>query len=380
MEFELFLNKISNISKKYEEIHRISGEAFNIFNILNVDDDEHCHSSFIYELLNPNGSHYKGNLFLKLFLEEVKLEDFPIKNVTVKKEKFIGYIKNNTGGRIDIVISNNLNMYQQIFIENKIYAKDQNDQLLHYYNYNKKAHLFYLTLTGKNADESNMGKNSEIKYTKLSYEYNILNWLEKCKEASMNNPILKETITQYILLIKQLTNQTRSKEMKNEYLDIILRDSGNVSAAFEIANNIQDIEYRILKDKFIPSLELLAKKLGLKLVASPEWCFDQFWGFSFKKEEWKDLIINFEFESGKLRNLIYGFKGKNIPKELNKYLRGLKYQSSEDWPLFQYMDVYRNWNQKFFVEICIPENDIIKVIEEKIKELLSLIDEAQFNL
>ena len=138
-DLENLLNQIGAILKGYKRIIANSSDNYNIFKILNLQTDEvNLHSLFLAELMNPKGSHNKGNIFLKEFLISISTElkdiiDLDTINVTV--EKFIGPISKDktTGGRIDILIEDkNGNC---IIIENKIYAGDQEKQLLRYYHY-----------------------------------------------------------------------------------------------------------------------------------------------------------------------------------------------------------------------------------------------------
>ena len=118
-----FLGSIQRLSKVYENIARLSGEGFNMFNILKVESSEvRMHSRFITELLNPGGSHGQGDVFLKLFLKSLinitrikdmeidipteKLEMFNCEQASVFAEHFVGKINETgtAGGRIDIVI------------------------------------------------------------------------------------------------------------------------------------------------------------------------------------------------------------------------------------------------------------------------------------
>lgn len=79
------LYQVNAINKKYEKIAEITGENFNIFNILGLTTNEvRTHSAFIAELLNPNGSHGCKHIFLKLFIEEVIEE---IRNFINKKKR-----------------------------------------------------------------------------------------------------------------------------------------------------------------------------------------------------------------------------------------------------------------------------------------------------
>jgi hypothetical protein len=380
MGLELLLAKISNIDKKYKEIYKFSGEKFNIFNLLNLSADEICHSKIIATLLNPKGMHGKGNKFLEIFLDCIGINDFSIEQVASETEKFIGYISEdyNSGGRIDITLTNNKN--RQILIENKIYANDQWNQLLRYHEYNPNAYLLYLTLFGNDPSENSSGKLKKDDYKKISYKDHILKWLEFCKKESTDSPLLRETLTQYIVLIKQLTGQARSKEMQKEYLDIILKDVDNVSAAFIISQNINEIKFQILKEKFVPLIKKLADRLGMDIDLSLDGCFESYWGFSFMKKEWKQFKVDFEFEGGNLKNLIYGFCGTNISKELNTYLRSLNYKSSKSWPLYQFMDKYRYWDNDFYTNLFYSNSDVVGVIEEKIKEVSFIVENKGYEL
>ncbi len=127
------LEKVNFTNRKYDEIAEITGERFNIFNILKVERSEvHTHSAILGELLDVNGSHGQKDVFLNLFIEylinEKKIKP-PFDNFDSKKskttiEKHIGLIdeKKERGGRIDIIIEANKSA---IIIENKIDACDQ---------------------------------------------------------------------------------------------------------------------------------------------------------------------------------------------------------------------------------------------------------------
>jgi hypothetical protein len=380
MDLGQLLTQISNITKRYEEIYKFSGEKFNIFNILNLSRNEISHSRIIEELLNPNGTHGKDKKFLELFLKCIKIKEFSINNVITETEKFIGYISEDyaSGGRIDIVITNEKG--EQIVIENKIDAADGFKQLIRYHEHNKKAHLFYLTLYGRDPSEYSTGENTDIPYKRISYKEHILSWLELCRKESIDNPILRETITQYILLIKQLTGQARSEEMQEEYLKTIVEDVDNLSAAFYISQNINDIKLRVIKEKFIPLIEDLVKnKLGLEIEMDLG-SFEAFKGFSIMKLEWKKCKIEFGFDKTDFKDMFYGFSGEDISQELNNYFRSLNYKSDKYWPLYQYMDRYRNWDEEFFKELYSNSINISNVFENKIKELLLIVKDKEHEL
>src|SRR5690554_3930833 len=167
MEYDM--NTVSNlleqtnlIKKKYDEFAEYTGENFNVFFTLNIAEKEKTHSDFIADLLNINAGHGQKDVFLKLFIEEVKelfqdktkLENFETSKSFVITEKYTG------NGYIDIFITNGRN---SIIIENKVWAGDQHQQLVRYNEFEKNAPIIYLTLDGKEPDNLSKGN---LKVTK----------------------------------------------------------------------------------------------------------------------------------------------------------------------------------------------------------------------
>ncbi len=124
------------ISEQRKEERRSRGEAFNVFNVIGLWSEEvRLHSAFIAELLNPKGSHGMGDKFLKAFLELIDKDEEFIDSSKVSKdmvERYVGRKTETEGGRIDIIVEDGTNA---LIIENKIYARDQENQLLRYHNY-----------------------------------------------------------------------------------------------------------------------------------------------------------------------------------------------------------------------------------------------------
>lgn len=266
------IHHASDIIKKNKEIEKIKGEQFNLFYILDRDTDEvKTHSVLIAELLNAKGSHNKGEVFLKFFIDmlmkkqtESRLWErasIPGYNETcdigVQVEKDVGQIF-GIGSRLDIFLSNK---QTQICIENKIDAQDGKLQLERYLEYLKRDTskinlLIYLTKFGKqykNEKETSL-KNGED-YFCLSYSEDILMWLENCMKECFDLPILRESIKQYIILIKGLTNQLTSRTMQNEVHKIILSDiEGAEIIKNEYENAIKFVSNDI-KEKVIEKLK-----------------------------------------------------------------------------------------------------------------------------
>lgn len=248
------LNQVINIDKKYKEIAKITGDNFNIFQILKLDSKEtSLHSLVLAELLNPKGKHGLANKPLDLFISQFPnsgISGFDSTNAIVSVEKYIGdKNKDETeGGRIDIIIENNQKS-EAIIIENKIYAGDQKNQLYRYYSfakrhYKKNFHLFYLTLYPSTPSDYTTNASTFVKEkcVPISYESTIINWLEACKQESVNYPLLRETITQYIILLKHLTDQSTNKKMSAEIQNEIIQSENAVKAAKAIRESLNNLE------------------------------------------------------------------------------------------------------------------------------------------
>lgn len=258
------LAQIRIIQKKYDDIAEVTGEHYNVFDVLGLNSDELSHSAIISNLLNAKGKHGQKDLFLKLFIQIVKekynlsnflnendfddtkiaiLDQINTVNSIVEIEKHVGKVDYETaeGGRIDIIVSERA---YNVIIENKIYATDQPQQLVRYYKYDKNAPIFYLTLLGDLPNESSV-KTADVQlcnnkdFFLLSYKDDIKNWLELCVKAVYNKPFLRETILQYIYLINELTKQSNNSNMKEEVIKTMISNADNFNAALTIESEIK---------------------------------------------------------------------------------------------------------------------------------------------
>lgn len=229
---QLLLDLMSK--KRQREINR--GEYYNVFEVLNLSTDEvRLHSSFIADLLNPKGKHGLGTEPLKSYMQildsNLNFDEEDLINCNVKREYVIGPISQDqtSGGNIDILLT--IGNYQ-VIIENKIYAGDQPKQLLRYHNF-AKSHphkLVYLTLGGNKPSGSSTdclacGEG----YTCISYRKDIAVWIGKCLIMAVSKPLIRETLQQYLYIIKTLTDTIMEEDDKSElfalmdkYPDVVL--------------------------------------------------------------------------------------------------------------------------------------------------------------
>ncbi|WP_374540033.1 PD-(D/E)XK nuclease family protein [Flavobacterium sp.] len=268
------LNQVSIIKKKYDDLAEYTGENYNVFNVLGIYNDELSHSKIIGDFLNVKGSHGQKDTFLKLFLNEINgfeenteqlkvLHNFKTENSRTHIEKYIGKVEfsNGQGGRIDILIQEGTN---NIIIENKVWAGDQYLQLVRYNNEDKNAPIIYLTLDGKEPSSDSKGDLILGKeFICISYKVEIVRWLENCIKEMANKPIIRESLNQYLVLVKQLTHQSTNNKMKEELINILIKNPENLNAAKIIAENYQNA---LIKINFNPinKLFLYLNELGIE--------------------------------------------------------------------------------------------------------------------
>ena len=233
------------------------GKCFNVFSALNICSDEvRLHSRLLATLLNPKANHGLGNKFLKLFLIALGLpEDYITHCKEQIVERPIGEVTEATGGRIDIILEDR---GHAVIIENKIYASDQPNQLLRYYNYGLKTFgennfkLVYLTLHGSEPSPDSLG-GGHFDFIKLSYAQDILKLLKDLVPTQPLKPV-HHTIEDYITIIKQFTHQ----DMDTKYQQSIIEEAikyDNIDVTSELLLLQKQIGDKLRSDYIIKPLK-----------------------------------------------------------------------------------------------------------------------------
>jgi hypothetical protein len=234
------LGQVSSLRRIQEKLALLSGENFNIFRILGLETREvRTHSAFLGELLNPAGSHGLRDTFLKLFLKLIDFPDFDAGRARLVVEQHIGQIDSDytQGGRIDIYLEA---AGQYIFIENKIYASDQQNQLGRYQAYRPNARLLYLTLDGSEPTAWGVGMLTPAQYQRLSYHADIMGWLEQCRQVAAAYPLVRETIVQYQHLLNHLTGRTSNDFIRMEMQQLLRQSEENFVSAFALKQAFEE--------------------------------------------------------------------------------------------------------------------------------------------
>lgn len=221
------LKEIETIRSLYERLNRQHGEQFNVFTITGISERETLMCRMLYDLLNPLGSHGQGAIYLKWFVEKiVKLPftDEDYKHASVAYEYMISDKR-----RIDIVI---LTPNYRIPIEVKIYAGDQKNQCHDYYQWAVNSNVYYVTIEGRMPSANSLGTLSKDVITCVSFEKDIISWLEKCMTTlqTVHLTSIREILRQMIEAIRQFCGEVGDEEM-NETLQLIMRDKQTMKNA-----------------------------------------------------------------------------------------------------------------------------------------------------
>lgn len=296
------LNQVQILVKKSNEILDSTGARFNIFRTLGVNHYENTHSAILSEFLNPKGTHSMGDEFLKVFIQ-LFCTDFDFNTLCAR----VITEKSTSEGRMDIVIESDT---KAIIIENKIYAGDQWHQLQRYNsyandNYIKGYRLLYLNLWGNEASEQS---GSDVDYQPISYQYDIVKWLEECAKIAYNKPMVRETINQYINHIKNLTGMNIEKNTQNEIVQLLIKDKDSFKSAVDVVRAYEntareEVFQTIFQDKLKGRIQSINCEL---LPFSPNHRNTPWYKIDVKPNSWKNYKITFEFGSKGAKNMYYG--------------------------------------------------------------------------
>ena len=199
--------KLLKVIKPFEKEFLLKDNPrLNILNIIEMDTKEaSAHAKILEFLLNCKWETNEKETLFNSFLEKVlgfsktKIKEFLKEKISITREHTI------KDGRIDFVIESESLC---IAIEMKIYASDGDRQIERYENYCKSREkdykIFYLTLDGREPSEVSIENNKNSKVECISFEDNILPWLEESLNYMKKEKYKYSFILQYIGAIKNL--------------------------------------------------------------------------------------------------------------------------------------------------------------------------------
>lgn len=262
---EELLKKVYDTTQSIPVYH--SKTSYNLFETLEISGKEVLMCRFLADLLNPEGSHGCGILFLKTFLEEVlqekRMPDSLLSHTIVTKEYVI-----DKDRRIDLVIQN-----ADFFIpmEVKIYAGEQEGQCFDYFEHAKNSKMVYLTRFGdtpslysrKQRGGSGILSLSQIQC--ISWSEDISGWLDR-RLGSLPQPV-EEAVQQYLDTIHRVSDGRKRKKME-KIMEVLHESPDYFAAGLEIERTMKQAKIKLIRmvfDDFKEAMEPLTKKYGLEL-------------------------------------------------------------------------------------------------------------------
>lgn len=327
-------------------------EPFNVFSVLRSANDEvNLHSRFLHAVLDRPDSTSGDRKNLKAFLNEVcGVNDFSMEHARVERE----------ANHIDLLIKND---HQAVIIENKIWAGDQERQLQRYHDdlhgrgYKDAAiHIVYLTPDGREPEDQSRGEIPREKVSSVSYRYEVQRWLIGCQRRAFNEPGLRESIAQYIHLIRRMTNTDYKGEHMNE-LKKLLADGNNLVLAKQLSDALVETQAELVHGFYLEVDRMLRERIVGLPEYNSKWMNEEeirkyikglrsfHWGLYYQIVEGADLVL-----IGRDRFYLGVECNRNKHSKLHEKLRELlvtidsQHRPDNYTPWYQYVDEMPAWS------------------------------------
>lgn len=316
---ESLLEDVSSKLEALREAKRMFAEQlapdFSFFDYFR--SDEMALSACIAGLLNPNGTHGQGSVFLQAFFAHmIDKKDlvFGFENCEVRTEH-----QANDKRRIDIVLR-----FDDLIIgiENKPWAGDQNEQLSAYATYlevqanavDKKWLFIYICDRDPSPESLSPVLRKQYKdsgnFIQCSFAQ-LAVWLQECstKAKALQVRVFIEELHKFVRVrVKRELDMTEEKETTK----IILKSQRHLEAAFDVFNTLEATKVKLLED-FREKLQGALNVKRFHLVWDPLFStgWQKYLGFGVKSHINQDIYLRFEFQGTQRCGLIWGFKRRD---------------------------------------------------------------------
>ena len=239
------------IEKFYQKEYKYSySEAeFNVFKIFGIQNKEIYHCKFLQEVLNPDGKHSQGDLFLKKFYKIV-LERPYHKKTEIQREAEL-----DKKSRVDLLLIEKYDHYEiKIPIEVKIYAGEGKRQLQRYTELCNND-VYFLTMSKRKP----VSIDDVSKVHAITFDDHIKKWLASCIEDCSNSNV-KNLFIQYKQIVDELVGEKEIyifEQLKNEQSSIeqYVKNT-KIECPNEIQKLILNTNEHFKKEESLPFLQL----------------------------------------------------------------------------------------------------------------------------
>ena len=265
--FQELFNYIKTILEIKQKNNHYRANNFTVFSALrNETDEEKTHTTFLYEVLRPDGQHGMKDTFLKDFFKTVLKVDNYDKTAKIFQECHIDP-KDDNYGRLDLCIETDSARYP---IEIKIYADDQDHQMERYHKFAKRksevSQVYYLTLNGHSPSEKSLGKLSENDVICISFAKEIHAWLNNCIDIANHKHAqdVVAVIHQYQTLLNKLTDEQQDDVYMDAINKLISSSKENYECAVAFEKGLAAARTEKLRELFNDIRKYLAENKKLK--------------------------------------------------------------------------------------------------------------------
>ena len=283
---KFLLKEVNILNQKILERDKQS-DNFNIFELMcNRYDEVYLHSRFLSILFDPHGSHKMKDTFTRLFIEKLKLPfEYNLSTLEVypNEENTCEYKE------IDLLLIDRKHK-SAIILENKIGAADSNHeeegQLERYYRIitqdegipKDSTSVIYLSIDRYSPTEESVATSGQFpelrdKVINIHYGFELLDWLRGCVKESYNRPILRESISQYIKLIENMTNNNTSEEDIKALMSLISKNNDNLVSAKLLLDNVKHMHWwaifefwKSLSEKFVDAGYSIRQRIENEMI------------------------------------------------------------------------------------------------------------------
>ena len=370
-DYEKFLEEFkiafAKHEKRCEERRRRGIHDLNIFDVLETKEVKH--SRFLSALLDPDGLHYQNDLFLREFVDICELKDFDFDTSRAKV-----YREYNN---IDIYITDG---DKHIIIENKLWTIDHDEQIARYIQaivdeqdeqdeIYERILVLYLTpfdaeikslggIDEVGKDYLKLGQN-QVAFRHISYENEILKWLNAIKAEIINLTDLNVLISQYEKAVKKLTNQ--GEKMENNL--IIEQIKKNYKLCATIHNEFENAKINLLNELFSKVTKTLKETIKTddweiefheitEIATYTKFFYTKLKEYNEKNHDGNYIYYCIESQNHKCDDIIFGLvrSNKKMDKLNNSCFQDIvqksNYCESKSWKNGEWWAWYY-YNQKF---------------------------------
>ena len=216
-----------------------------LFSLNRESDEAHTHSNILFWLMTRPCKRDRSDSFLLQLLKELNIPlEFHNDKWTPYRERYF------RDGRIDFVLESPRLV---VCIEMKISAGDGERQLERYESFCKSRRkeylVFYLTPSRSQPSEQSVGKMNTEKLRCISFQNEILSWLEKCLSYTEPGGYKYSYIKQYIGTVRRIANYERSNIGVND-VEKLITDTESAKAALDIIDELKQSMTEVLNDFF----------------------------------------------------------------------------------------------------------------------------------